>query len=514
MQWPISLWGSYTGTNGWFMIASNGLYNGFQTTNPISLSICTNGWPGDPNILGGGHLVNPGMCNLFTVDHWELLGRQNFGFSEGYSFSSPVNPNDPATKSYVDGQFFNAFDANWSFSTDTNGVNHLSYMYQNLTPFDIASDFNWLPILSNKPTGFQCVATNWTGSVNVYTWIPTNEVIYAAQTNLIAGWSLQSSTNLGYKWGFSLYTNYTATTNAGVVGFQVPIIAEPQRFFRLATPPTNSMTVSMPATFKGAVNFSGAVNGSEPQFLNFLSTNIPSGYGSPNAISNWYGLGTNLTVNGYITNTTFTLATNGSQVAATYTTTISVNVMTMATNGFYLYGASWTPANGLYVWDGPYGSYGAFTNVNGLTIIPTAIYPIIYAISGGHNCLSMSLGFSLQLGRRRLCRTPCWTSNLQCHAHAHQCDHAHCDHSGRAAQFERPASTDGKWHCKFEWIHAEWIAAPECVSVRRVRWLMGHQLQRFGHQLSGRLRQHLDRILHQFKQRHFADPCRLFRHLD
>jgi len=72
--------------------------------------------------------------------------------------------------------------------------------------------------------------------------------------------------------------------------------------------------------------------------------------------------------------------------------------MTMATNGFYLYGASWTPANGLYVWDGPYGSYGAFTNVNGLTIIPTAIYPIIYAISGGTTAYQCLSGFPYNWG--------------------------------------------------------------------------------------------------------------------
>ena len=213
--------GSYTGTNAWFVIT-----NGFTTTNMISIAATG---------AGGGQ----GSATLFTLDHWELLGRINYFFGQQVRFGNPVDQNDAATKGYADALFANAFNNNWS-TWSSNGVNHFVYSYQNYTVFDIASTTVWIPIQSFSIDG--------TG---------TNVLIGIAQTNLANGYQIQSSTNLALVAGFLAYTNYTMTTNSGVVTFKAPInLGEQMRFYRaISSSSSSSSAFYVPVAFNGGTLF-------------------------------------------------------------------------------------------------------------------------------------------------------------------------------------------------------------------------------------------------------------------
>lgn len=208
--------GSYTGTNAWFVIT-----NGFTTTNMISIAATG---------AGGGQ----GLATLWTLDHWELLGHTNYFFGQQMRFGNPVDQADAATKGYADTLFANAFDRNWTSYTATNGVYHFVYSYQNFTVFDISSVTVWIPIQSFSIDG--------TG---------TNVLIGIAQTNLTAGYQIQSSTNLALTAGFTTYTNYTMTTNSGVVTFKAPIFFnENARFYRAI-----SSAFNVPVAFNSGTFF-------------------------------------------------------------------------------------------------------------------------------------------------------------------------------------------------------------------------------------------------------------------
>ena len=241
---PVSLVGSYSGTNAWFAIT-----NGFTTTNWISVSLLTNGAS-----AFGNTLVNPGAASLYSVDHFELLGKTNFYFGQHQRFDTPVDGNDAATKSYADALFANAFNGNFSFSTDTNGTLHLDYVFQNTVGLDIASLLTWISIITNAPGGLNC----WFDSTISQTLcVPTNMWFTVAQTNLSAGWQLQSSTNLSLTMGFTGWTNYTSVTNSGLITFTVPIDqTASQRFFRFIRDQSTMATFTMPVTFSSPVTFS------------------------------------------------------------------------------------------------------------------------------------------------------------------------------------------------------------------------------------------------------------------
>jgi hypothetical protein len=204
------LWGSVTGTNGWFVVT-----NGFWTTNAISISA-----------VGAGGGI--GMVTLYGVDHYELLGVTNSYFGEYQQFNEPQNASDAATKNYVDVAVANALPGNWLQYTDTNFLQHLVCMQQSVTVVDIASVPNWIGITGNSISG-------------------TNLLFTAYATNLVAGFWLESETNLSLANSFLLMTNYTLSTNSGVATFTVPIFPNvPMAFFRLRSPGKSSMTFSGP----------------------------------------------------------------------------------------------------------------------------------------------------------------------------------------------------------------------------------------------------------------------------
>ncbi len=209
----FELRGSYNGSNTWFAIT-----NGFQTTNFITIV--------STNTVGGF-----GSATLYSVDKWELLGRTNYYFGQRQRFDTPSDPNDAATKDYVDMMTANIRDGNFTTYSISN-IYHLVHLKNGLTTMDISSVTAWIPIngLTLDGTG-------------------TNVLIDIYQTNLTSGWFIETSTNLLLVNDWLTYTNYTMTTNTGVVTFKAPInFSEPMRFYRGRGNTTNTFTITPPLT--------------------------------------------------------------------------------------------------------------------------------------------------------------------------------------------------------------------------------------------------------------------------
>jgi hypothetical protein len=232
----IRLTGSYSGTNAWFVVT-----NGFKTTNTISIAATG---------AGGGL----GNAALYVLDHPELEGRTNSFFGQYVRFSSPVDPSDAATKSYVDTAVANVKDGGFS-SYSSNGLSHFVWSYQNRIVFDITSATTWIPLKGSSVDGS-------------YTHI----LVDVYQTNLTSGYDFQSSTNLALTAGFTTLTNYTLSTNTGVVTFSVPIATtEPQRFFRIISSIASGAAFNVPLTLNG-----GTIYPSNTWSLTTITSSIPN----------------------------------------------------------------------------------------------------------------------------------------------------------------------------------------------------------------------------------------------
>jgi hypothetical protein len=177
----------------------------------------------------GSARVTLGYATLHSVDKWELMGRVNYGFGQSYQFNDPVNNADAATKEYVDIGLANVTDHNFTTYTDTNTTTaHLIYLRHQMTIFDIASRTAWVPIKGVSLSG-------------------TNLLLDIYQTNLLAVWFIESTTNLSLVNSWATWTNYSMATNTGVVTFTTPILqGEDQRFYRGRGNSTNSVTVNAP----------------------------------------------------------------------------------------------------------------------------------------------------------------------------------------------------------------------------------------------------------------------------
>ena len=211
----IKLVGSLTGTNAWFTIT-----NGYQTTNLISIAA----------VGAGGGLGN---AKLYSVDHFELLGRTNSFFGQHYQFDTPFNGSDAATKAYCDSAIANALDGHF-VGGNVGNIYHLTYNHGNGNALDIGSSVLW--------------ASNVTATVD---GTGTNVAI-TFPTNSLTSWRVVSSTNLTLANGFTTYTNWTATTNTGIVTVLSPInFGEPMRFYSIQGPGTDTFTVASPITALG-----------------------------------------------------------------------------------------------------------------------------------------------------------------------------------------------------------------------------------------------------------------------
>jgi len=202
---PVKLMASFSGSNSWFELT-----NSFVTQSNISLSIVTNG----PS-QSGGHQVNGGYCTIYTLDHWELYKKDNvFDYQTLRRNTPPVDGADLVTKSYVDAAIAFAINSAFNLGTDSQGISHYKYSVMGSEVVDLVGVFKSVQI-----TG--CVSD---GLGNVVLSIPV--------TNLVAGWQLQTTTNIALGGpGFTTFTNYAAVTNTGVLNLTVAM-TQPQLFFR------------------------------------------------------------------------------------------------------------------------------------------------------------------------------------------------------------------------------------------------------------------------------------------
>ena len=205
MPMPVKLMASFSGSNSWFELT-----NSFVTQSNISLSIVTNG----PS-QSGGHQVNGGYCTIYTMDHWELYKKDNvFDYQTLRRNTPPVDGADLVTKSYVDTAIAFAINSAFNLGTDSQGISHYKYSVMGSEVVDLVG-----VVKSVQITG--CVSD---GLGNVVLSIPV--------TNLVAGWQLQTTTNIALGGpGFTTFTNYSAVTNTGVLNLTVAM-TQPQLFFR------------------------------------------------------------------------------------------------------------------------------------------------------------------------------------------------------------------------------------------------------------------------------------------
>ena len=205
MPMPVKLMASFSGSNSWFELT-----NSFVTQSNISLSIVTNG----PS-QSGGHQVNGGYCTIYTLDHWELYKKDNvFDYQTLRRNTPPVDGADLVTKSYVDTAIAFAINSAFNLGTDSQGISHYKYSVMGSEVVDLVG-----VVKSVQITG--CVSD---GLGNVVLSIPV--------TNLVAGWQLQTTTNIALGGpGFTTFTNYAAVTNTGVLNLTVAM-TQPQLFFR------------------------------------------------------------------------------------------------------------------------------------------------------------------------------------------------------------------------------------------------------------------------------------------
>ena len=216
----FTLTGSYTGTNGYFTI-TNSFSSPFTTSNAISL------WLNATSVPAG----NPGLAQVNSADHFELIGRTNGFFGQRFLANDPVDAREVATKNYVDGVIANSYNNNFSTYLDTNGINHFVYSWQNTLLSDYTGKLTTVPI--------SFLGLDVTG---------TNIQFNAMQTNLANGFVLQASTNLALVAGFLPTTNFSLSTNTGIVTFTIPInpAAGAMQFFRVVSSSTVTASFQVP----------------------------------------------------------------------------------------------------------------------------------------------------------------------------------------------------------------------------------------------------------------------------
>lgn len=221
-----AVWVSYTGTNAWFLPAQ-------------MASIFTN-----VSVAVVGTAGNAGSLVIYGIDHPELVGRTNNYFGQANSFPDPVNPFDAVNKRTLDAAVANTLSP-FLASMDASNTFHVTLLRNAQTLIDIGSAGVWIHI--------DGLALDGTG---------TNVLLSVAQSGLLAGWNVQSSTNLALLNGWTTFTNYTmVATNSGEVTFTIPFSVDaPAQFFRAALPARNSVSINAPVTVGGALQLYAQTN--------------------------------------------------------------------------------------------------------------------------------------------------------------------------------------------------------------------------------------------------------------
>jgi hypothetical protein len=211
--------GTTNGGANWFVLRS-----GYSTTNPISIAV----------VGAGGGL---GSLTVYGNSAPYLAGNVIQLYQQEIQISNPQNAADVANKQYVDIVAANTVASQWSSFTDSNGM-HYCYQPSGQPLLDLVSTLGWIAI---NHAALDSTKTNL--AFTIY------------QTNLVAGWQIQSSTNLLLTNGWSAAT-YSAATNSGTVTFTAPLTkTAPQMWFRAIITPSTTINAYAPINAMGGMNF-------------------------------------------------------------------------------------------------------------------------------------------------------------------------------------------------------------------------------------------------------------------
>ena len=210
-----AVWCSYTGTNNWFLATNN-----FATSSNISVDII-----GVP----GGY----GTLTIYGLDHPELLGHTNSADGQFWSKNGSPIASLSDLQSYVHvlappvqmagGIQLDSYIA-------TNGVEHVVFSAHGLIILDLTSTLSYVHIEN-------------------FTWdgVATNADVFIYNTNLVSGFVIETCTNLNPPIQWLLVTNYTTTTNTGLIDFAVPASSSvPMQFWRARSGVTNAAAFAAP----------------------------------------------------------------------------------------------------------------------------------------------------------------------------------------------------------------------------------------------------------------------------
>ena len=195
-------------------------------------------------IIDWAHQVNPGSAALRTLNDWSHAGQLGVA----------VNLAAGASTNYVNSAVAN-IAAVYPSHTDSNGVYHTTFTVAGQSIFDVAQTTTWIPI-------------TWTGIDST----GTNFLLSVVATNLNAGFTLQSNTNLCLIYNWQNWTNYSTNIVTGTNTFSIPVnMALSAQFFRVIASQSSGFTIlPMLTVNQGILYPSNAWN------LNTITSTMPN----------------------------------------------------------------------------------------------------------------------------------------------------------------------------------------------------------------------------------------------
>jgi hypothetical protein len=214
-QFTEQLWGSYSGTNNWFLIT-----NGFMTFTNISLSVVSTNSAG------------VGTVTLYGIDHPEQIGHVvsldgQFLLHNG----SPI-----ADQAYVNNYVHVMappvqMAGSWVLDSQYTNGDTVTFYNHGVAIFQL---MGYAPLIARSYGGMDGTRTNM--------------LINTAVTNLVPGWVMEVCTNLSPPIAWSPAT-YTLTTNSGVATFALPIYKGLLcQFFNLRNSAAQTAAFTIPVT--------------------------------------------------------------------------------------------------------------------------------------------------------------------------------------------------------------------------------------------------------------------------
>jgi hypothetical protein len=207
------VWVSESGTNGWYLAT-----NGIPIFTNVSVAIVG---------AAGGF----GSCILYGLDHPEVFGRTNSADGQQWLIKgSPIaSLADIAATVHVLHPPVQ-LAGSWLFDSQAPTTTNMTVSFT----------------LFSEPI-FQLLGSADGVHIDSATRAGTNCLLLVNQTNLVTGWLVEQCTNLAAPVIWKLFTNYTQTTNSGVLTLTVPLnLALPAQFFLIRGIASASATFFVP----------------------------------------------------------------------------------------------------------------------------------------------------------------------------------------------------------------------------------------------------------------------------